>query len=74
VALSGVGAPPGASNDLLTAEGFYLRILTKKPKDLRPRAAAWRVLVCGKVVQVLPQNKIIVIEVRTSDWIVLETF
>jgi len=73
VAFCGAGAPPGATNDLVTREGFYLRILNEQSKDLRPTAAAWTVLVCGKVLQVLPENNIIVIEVSAKDWIVLET-
>jgi hypothetical protein len=73
VAFGGVGAPPGATNDILTPDGFYLRIVNKQSKDLRPTSAWWTVLCHGEVLQVLPENKIIVIEVHPSDWIVLDT-
>ena len=73
VALVGAAAPPGVSNDLLTADGFYLRVVNKDGKDLRPHAVWWEVLLCGKVLQVLPENKIIVLEVSERDWLVLET-
>ena len=72
VAFFGYGAPPGASNDLLTAEGFYLRILNKDSKDFRPRAVAWSALVRGKVCNVLPENNIIIIHVGEKDWILLD--
>jgi hypothetical protein len=73
VAFFGYGAPPGATNDLLTPEGYYLRILNKKPKDLRPMAAVWTVLVCGRVCQVFPENRLILLEVNEEDWIILDT-
>jgi hypothetical protein len=72
-AFCGSGAPPGATNDLMTSEGFYLRIISRESRDLRPTAAAWNVIICGNVMQVFPENKIIVIEVRSTDWIVLDT-
>jgi hypothetical protein len=30
--------------------------------------------ICGEVMQVLPENNIIVIEVRAKDWILLDTW
>ena len=68
-----MGAPPGATNDILTTDGYYLRIVTKGGKDLRPKSVWWEALVCGKVLQVLPENKIIVLEVAEKDWIVGDT-
>src|SRR5262249_17835026 len=47
VAFVGGGAPPGGTNDLITGEGFYLRIVNKEGKDLRPHAVWWEILVCG---------------------------
>jgi hypothetical protein len=73
VAFVGGGAPPGVTNDVLTPEGYYLRVVTKSGKDLRPQNVWWEVLVCGKVLQVLPENKIIVLEVDEEDWIVGDT-
>ncbi len=73
VAFVGGGAPPGSTNDLMTSGGFYLRVVNKEGKDLRPQSVVWEVLVCGNILQVLPANKIIVIEVAEKDWIVLAT-
>jgi hypothetical protein len=56
-------------NDLITEGGYYLRIIVLGNKDLTPcKAIWWEVIVCGKIVQVRPQNKIIVIEVNEEDW------
>jgi hypothetical protein len=73
VAFVGGGAPPGGTNDLITEGGFYVRVVNKAGKDLRPTSVWWEVLVRGEVWQVLPENKIIVLEVDESDWIVLQT-
>ena len=73
VAFVGCGAPPGGTIDLVTASGFYLRVVNKAGRDLRPQSVWWEVLICGEVWQVLPENKIIVIEVNEKDWIVLQT-
>jgi hypothetical protein len=73
VAFFGAAAPPGATTDLITEEGFYLRILIKHSKDLRPQATSWTVLVCGNVSQVLSQNRTIVIDAKEKDWVVLDT-
>jgi hypothetical protein len=73
VAFYGAGAPPGATHDILTPDGFYLRILNKESQDLRPTSVWWTVLCRGEVLQVLPEHKLIVIEVSTKDWIVLDT-
>jgi hypothetical protein len=53
------------SNDLITEGGFYLRVVNKNGKDLRPMAIWWEAFICGEV--------IIVIEVNEKDWIVLDT-
>jgi hypothetical protein len=75
VAFVGSTAPPGATNDLMTKLGFYLRVVNRGGRDLRPHSAVcWEALVCGEVLQVLPENKLIVIEVRDEDWITLETW
>jgi hypothetical protein len=75
VAFVGGVAPPGGSNDLVTGDGFYLRVVNKsgKGKDLRPHSAWWEVMICGKILQVLPQNRIIVIEVDEKDWKIIQT-
>jgi len=73
VAFVGAVAPSGGTNDLITEEGFYLRLVNKEGKDLRPHSCWWEVLVCGEIWQVLPENKIIVIEVAEKDWIILQT-
>ena len=73
VAFGGVAAPPGGSNDLLTSDGFYLRVVNRAGKDLRPPSFWWEVMVCGKISQVLPENKLIVIEVDEEDWKIIQT-
>ncbi len=73
VVFVGGSAPPGATNDLVTEGGFYLRVVNPGGRDLRPPSAAWTVLVRGEVLQVLPQNKIIVIKVLRNDWDVIMT-
>jgi hypothetical protein len=74
VAFSGATAPPGATNDLLADSGFYLRVINRDGKDRRPKNVMWcEVMICGKILQVFPKNKIIVIEVEEKDWKVLQT-
>jgi hypothetical protein len=73
VAFAGRGAPPGGTNDLYTRGGYYLRVVNKEGRDLRPQAAWWEVMTCGEIWQVLPENKIIVIEVAEADWHVIQT-
>jgi hypothetical protein len=73
VAFLGSTAPSGGTNDLVTESGFYLRVVNPAGKDLRPQAVGWMAMVFGKIEQVLPQNKIIVIEVDENDWVVGET-
>jgi hypothetical protein len=74
VAFAGGSALSGPTNDLVTQRGFYLRVVTPHGRDLRPHSVMWTVLVRGKVLRVLPQNKIIVIEVLRKDWHVLDTW
>lgn len=67
-------APPGATNDLVTNDGFYLRIVNDNGKDWRPNSVSWGVIVYGEISQVFPENKIIVIKVhRKKDWYVFMT-
>jgi hypothetical protein len=74
VAFAGAGAPPGGTNDVVTGEGFYIRVVNRDGKDLRPSAALWEVLVCGEVTQVLAENKIIVLCLDEKGWLVLRTW
>ncbi len=73
VAIMGAGAPPGGSNDLLTSDGYYLRVVTPGGEDLRPQSVWWEVLVRGVIQQVLLENKIIVIEVEKEGWQIIQT-
>ena len=73
VAFVAAAAPPGGTNDLVTGGGFYLRVVNPQKKDLRPHAVSWSAIVRGKILQVLPENNIIVLEVETEDWITLDT-
>jgi hypothetical protein len=72
IAVVGGSAPPGATNDLVTDGGFYLRVVNPKGKDLRPPSPG-TILIRGTILQVLPMNKIIVIKVSNKDWEVLMT-
>lgn len=63
VALVGVDAPPGVG-DRQTEHGFYLRVLYRKGKEPPQRRYIWsESMLRGTILQVLPANKIIVIEV-----------
>ena len=72
VAFVGGGAP-GGMNDLLIEGGFYLRVVNPHGKDLRPQAVWWNAIVCGTIIQVFPENKIIVITVDEKNWRTLDT-
>ena len=72
VTLGGGGAPPGSTNDLITPDGYYVRVVNVENKDLRPQAVAWSVIVLGEIRQVLPHNRIIVIDVDEKNYQVLE--
>lgn len=75
VAFVAAAAPPGATNDLVVEGGYYLRVVNADGKDWRPHAAAWTVLVNGTILQVLPENKIVVVQVEKPEhWVVLDTF
>jgi len=73
VAFVGVGAEPGATNDLFIQGGYYLRVANPKNLDLRPHDIGWEVIIRGKILMVLPQNKLIIIEVDESSWKVIQT-
>lgn len=63
VAFVGVDAPPGVG-DRHTENGFYLRLFYRKGKELPRRSYIWsESMLRGTILQVLPANKIIVIEV-----------
>ena len=66
-------APAGGTNDLIIRGGYYLRIVNPANKDLRPHAVYWIVMVRGKIQQVLPRNRLIVLEVNQDDYRVVET-
>jgi hypothetical protein len=72
VAFVGSGTS-GATNDLMTKSGYYLRIVNPTGKDLRPQATGWSVIVRGKILQVWPANKVIEIEIRDKDWQLIES-
>jgi len=63
VAFMTADALPGIG-DRATTGGFYLRLIYQKGKEPGPRPYIWSAsMVRGKILQVLPTNKIIVIEV-----------
>ncbi len=70
IAVVGGSAPPGATNDLVTDGGFYLRVVNPKGKDLHPPSPG-NVMIRGTIMQVFPQNKIIIIKVSNKDWDIL---
>jgi len=56
-ALPGIG-------DRLTDRGFYLRLVYQKGKEPGPRSYIWSTsMIRGTILQVLPENKVIVIRV-----------
>jgi hypothetical protein len=64
VAFMTADALPGIG-DRATGEGFYLRLIYQKGKEPGPRPYMWSAsMVRGTILQVLPENKIIVIEVH----------
>jgi hypothetical protein len=73
IALPGGAASPGATNDLMTGHGYYVRVVNPEQKDLRPQAVTWGVFIMGKILQVLPENKILVIEVSEENYQVMST-
>ena len=73
ISLYGGTAIPGGTNDLQTDKGYYVRVVNKGNKDLRPRAVLWTVFVTGTISQVLKENKIIVLTIDDEDWHVVQT-
>jgi hypothetical protein len=73
VAFVGGALPRGRTNDLLTGNGIRLRVVTSAGKDLRPHAVWWEVMVYGTILQVIPENKTIVIKVEEGGWRVMQT-
>jgi len=67
------GGAAGALNDLITENGIFLRVVNPEGKDLRPHSVLWEVMICGKILNIYPKNKILVIEVMEKDWQVLQT-
>ena len=63
VAFMTADALPGIG-DRMTTNGFYLRLIYQKGKEPGPRPYVWSTsMVRGTILQVLPENKIIVIRV-----------
>jgi len=73
VAFLGGTAPPGGSSDLLTWDGFYLRVVNPENRDLRPQAVAWEAMVRGVILQVFVENRIIVLRAAGKDYVILDT-
>ena len=69
-----VGSGGVCGNDLITEGGFYLRVVNKAGKDLRPQSVLWEVLIRGEIQRVRHENKLIVLEVDEKDWLVLQTW
>jgi hypothetical protein len=60
------------TGDVGTEGGFYLRVVTPAGKSIiDPGSVLWDALVYGKILQVFPRNRIIVIEVNEADFRVL---
>ena len=74
VSFMGWGAVPGATNDLAIANGYYVRIINKNGNDLRPKSVMWNVFVTGEILQVISDNKIIILKIADDDWHVIQTF
>ena len=69
VAISGFVAGTGGTNDLQTEQGIYVRVVNPQRKDLRPQAAWWSATVTGSIQVVIPENRIIVLEVEEEGWL-----
>ena len=71
VAIVGV-SHHGVQNDLWS-QGIYMRIVNPEGKDLRPQSVYWSVFVRGKVLEILTENRLIILEVTEKNWQVLWT-
>jgi hypothetical protein len=59
----------GKTNFGESMEGFYIRVVTKSGKSLTPRhCAGWEFYVRGKIINVYPSNRVIVLLVRDEDY------
>jgi hypothetical protein len=74
ISLLGSAAIPGGTNDLQTDGGYYIRVVNKGNKDLRPHSTFWTVFITGTVSQILKENKIIILTIDDENWRVVETF
>jgi len=82
VVFYGWPAMPGACNDVETGKtaagnsisGFYIRVVNPSGKDLRGPSASWEVYIRGKILQVYPANKVIVLQIKDDDYCIGQMF
>jgi hypothetical protein len=74
VVFLGGGAPPGATADLLIADDVRLEVTIKPPREVRPMAVMWEACVLGTVRRIDRKRKVISIDARPEDWVVVETW
>ena len=54
--------------------GYYvLIVIVPQEKDLRPTAVVWGVIFRGHILQILPKNRLLIVEVREKDYRVAAT-
>jgi hypothetical protein len=68
VAFVGGAAPWGGPLDLRTLHGYDLRVKDKGGSMRGPQALSWSAEVRGKIMQVLPVNRMIVLDVEDRHW------
>jgi hypothetical protein len=74
VAFLGGGAPPGGTADLLIGDDVRLEVTIKPLQDVCPMAVMWEACVLGTVRRIVREKKVISIEAKPEDWVVVETW
>lgn len=73
-AFEGGTAPPGGNADLMVAEGVRLHVLIIPYRDVRPQAVCWNASVVGVITAVDAKKKVITVQAKSEDFVVLETW
>lgn len=65
------GGSRGATADIITYGGTYIRVVCRGGYDPRPKSTTFCALVVGRIVAVYPKHRLVVLEVKESDYNVL---
>ena len=65
------GGSRGATADIITYGGTYIRVICRGGYDPRPKSTTFCALVTGRIVTVYPKHRVVVLEVKESDYLVL---